>query len=416
MEPNTSKHTSFITTLPNEVLRTILSFLPYRDFRDMLALRAVSRQFYLAVYETDFWYRDELDFSRYDHDLPEHNRATVLRRQYERVLADKHLVRVLGHQRKSGWTFHSIQPFLVVIERIPQFYQNARRIHLCEIDHGLGIVIDKLASCQLITKLAIEFSYETIDLDTIAKSCPYLEDLEVHGLDDYRGTLRHNKNLRRLSIRFVDYVSTQKLTTALIPFDSARMLTSLVIVDCYAIDSDVEQPLLDSFRNLKHLFLDPLLCETEDFCNVMIDADIKLTELEIIVFPDFETLPKMLSTFSAKCLQYLEKLTVKMDTEEYEPSPDPIVNAITSQLLSLKEIELVMPLEIHWCEKFARLTNLKFLRYVIPANRLEDHIYVGQEELQLADAKKEIEKAFEKTFESFVEKPRVEIKHDPCPF
>ena len=77
-----------------------------------------------------------------------------------------------------------------------------------------------------------------------------------------------------------------------------------------------------------------------------------------------------------------------------------------------------MPLEIHWCEKFARFTNLKFLRYVIPAteNRFGDHRYMGQEELHLVDAEKEIEKAFEKTFESFAEKPRIEIKHDPCPF
>ena len=64
----------------------------------------------------------------------------------------------------------------MVIGRIQQFYQNARRVHIYEIDHGLGIVID---SCQLITDLFICFSYETINLDSITNSCPFLEKLII---------------------------------------------------------------------------------------------------------------------------------------------------------------------------------------------------------------------------------------------
>ena len=385
----------------------------------MLALKAVSRQFYLAVYETDFWYRDQLEFSHFRHDEVEHNRATVQRRDYERALADERLVRVLGHQRKSGWTFSGIQPFLVVIERIPLFYQHARRINLRDIDHGLGIAIDKLASCQLITRLFIRFCLETINLNAIAKSCPYLEDLELECLDDYRGTLQHNKNLRHLSIQFDECSSTRKLTTSLIPIDSARTLTSLVLQDCYAIVNDFKQHPFYGFHNLRHLALFPLLYETEDLCNMIIDIDIKLTEVEVEFVPRFETSSNVLiSTFAAKCLQHLEKFTIRADTDIFEPDFDRIVDAITSQLLSLKEIKLVMDLKIHWCKKFARLTNLKFLHYVIPTteDRFEDLEYIDQNELRRFGVKKTIEKAFERTFEKFAEKPRVVIEFDPYPY
>src|SRR5436190_28912 len=281
MQTDTTKPASFITNLPNEVLSTILSFLPYKNFCDMLALRAVSRQFYRAVYETDFWYHDDLRFSTSDLSIPEHNRATMERWDYERVLADERLVKVLGHRRKSGWTFYGIQEFLVVIERIPEFYQNTRRIFLYSIDHGLGIVIDKLSSCQFITELFICFSYETINLDSIANSCPFLENLRISSLDKYRGTLWHNKNLKRLSIHFSDSGSTPMLTSALIPVDSARTLKSLSLIDCLTIASDFHQNPLDGFHNLRYLKLSPLLYDTEDFCDLLIDADVTLANLEV---------------------------------------------------------------------------------------------------------------------------------------
>jgi hypothetical protein len=418
MQADMANPTLSITKLPNEVLRIILSFLPYHDFRDMLALRAVSRQFYFAVYETDFWYNDDLEFSIFRPTIPEHNRATAERRDYEKALADERLVKVLGHRRKSGWTFSGILGFLVVIERIPQFYQNARRINIYGIDHGLGVVIDKLASCEFVTRLLIEFSYESIDLDLIADSLPHLETLKIRCLDKYQGTLWHNKKLKRLSIHFHDSGS-QMLTAALLPVDSARTLTSLDFSDCLKIAIDVPRNPFCNFHNLRHFHLIPLGYENGDFCDLLIETEVRLTTLQLNIFPESVTLlQKIISTFSGVCMRGLEKLTILMETDSFDPFVGPIIDAITSQLLSLKEVKLVMHLNLQWCEKFARWTNLRFLHYVIPATEKEfkDQSYIYQKELRLFGVKKTIENAFEKTFQGFAKKPQIEIEFDPHPY
>ena len=260
-----------IFILPNDVLREIFSFLPpydrveftdnvgmKHDLSQILILRSVSRRFRILFYDLPFWYDDNSDFSRL---LPWHVNQSQSVGFFDQLYGDKNFV-CFSH--KAGWTFSSLESLVILMAKVPQFHQNARRVTLnLEKEKDRDATIRALAKCHHITELSLLVETDMyrddcrpFNLSSVARSFPYLESLTLNGIRHSEGSLS-NANLKSLVIRMRNWPGGPYVTSSLVPFNSARSLTKLSLVLYFDIDFRGVNP-FDSLDNLTDLKLFPL--------------------------------------------------------------------------------------------------------------------------------------------------------------
>jgi len=164
---------------------------------------------------------------------------------------------------------------------IPEMRQNARKIELVEMDHGLGFAIKRLSLFSCLTDLSI-FIYgyassfdQLVDLEAIVLSCRLLRNLRLNDLLKYCESLQTAANLRQLCL---DFGSTNddtelELSHQLIPIDSRSTLETfhLTFYDTIAMPG---LHLLETFSNLTDIAVSWL---TPEVLDILINGNFVLT-------------------------------------------------------------------------------------------------------------------------------------------
>ncbi len=382
----------------------------------MLVLRSVCRHFRAVTADLDFWY--DPDFLFADLATPQEYYSSFMRyHQEERFLkvlfTDASLVSSLG-RRKTDWKFESLEGLIAVIEGVPLFMQNARVIHLEMPDYdeihrsdlepsSLDIAIEKLAACSHITTLSIRLA-DDVNLDAIAASFPSLETLKCYETGRYYGSLQE---LNRLQILRVGTWSNDVSTTLLpwLPVNSAETLTELRL-ECGSVGNPVfNTNSLDTFINLKSLDIGPL-CES--ICDFIIRARIRLDIFETSIIRQHVPIDKFVDMLRAECLRDLKEfgLTNFHDDTSDRPATEHywslILDAFTSMLPSVEEVQLGVPLNLRCCPYFARMVNLKILNWDGTTN---PYFGCGRGN----DPKAKVQKALDAAFANFIEKPQFDV-------
>jgi len=213
-----------------------------------------------------------------------------------------------------------------------------------------------------------------------------------------------------------------------LPTTSARSLTRLSIVldeSCTSFlgDDDVlptplwPTSLLDPFENLNSLSVSPL---TDIICEFIVRAVIALTDFRTrVVNGSAVTAEKVVDIFSAPSLRNLRCLRFAVDVclDEFERSWYlRLLETITTNLDSLEELYLAIPLDLSWCDQISRLRKLNMLVWWFPVTACynsEDILFGADYKRSTADEYKQhrklVARAFDAAFEPFASKPHIEL-------
>ena len=388
--------TAYIDRLPNEILRMICLFvnepddddecyggrvfLPKRHPRgrgwvaSILVLRWVSRRLRLIVDDLDIWGQDDFDLTS-QFWPPENGTPFEFARIINNFLRDERLVYAISP--RSVWEFTSIEVFFTILFNVPEMPLNTREIDLLDFEVGLGSAVHHLKRFTCVTDLSICVTSEAtkaerlVDLDAIVRSCPLLQSLDLRMLENYRGTLLNAANLRHLSLEFCDHF--QRITSDLIPLKSAKTLTSFSIEhrDHY-MDEFPGHALFEPFASLTEFTAN---CLTDKFCDILVNGKFLLSDLGVclrVAYMDGSSFQKVREVFFASSLEHLHILdfTVEYDAagrgenERDLDEMEPIIYAITG-LRHLTYLRIRAGLRLSWCDRFARLRNLKYFYYSI---------------------------------------------------
>lgn len=360
---------TFITDLSNEILALIFSFLPISHCQKtgdtncihLLVLRSVSRRFRHIVNNADFWLSDNVDvYTLYKHQCESKGFRFVNEHKFfQNLFTDTEFVTRLS--RRIIWRFSTLEFLIAVINNIPKFYTNCRKIEL-KIGRDFGVALEHLANCSLITHLSVRFDVDKIDLAVIGKIFPYLQHAIFVDINDYEGGFETYAHLRTLKFHCKNEFI---LIKQLLPLRSSKHLMNLGIGDCFDVSDDVYNGNhLNQFENLIYLsigVLTPLLCELLNRCTF------QLRHLDIIAFPSISQANEIGNLFSAQCVTQLEILTLFIwkhhDAHHNECQYcELVVDALTSCLTSVRILSITMCFDISWYERFARMSKLEVLK------------------------------------------------------
>ena len=420
--------------LPNELLREILSFVLAQPEHPVcygyhrphlidhalisapapaLTIRSVCRRFRAIANELPFWYAGHFDLLNL---LPEFRSPNSDEKFLQALFTDNHLVECL--RRKTEWEFRNLPNFLVVMERVPSFQQCVTTVTLrafCDDSvknplspSSLDVAIQKLAACSRLTSLEILFNNSLLSLDLISRSCPSLNNIFIRSFtSNLRGTLENLSCVQRLHYELSH--NAEHPAQFLFPLNSAKSLTTLVIQAQRrgSLDArDINR--LDAFVNLTSLHIYPLY---PDICDFIVRSRLKLSTFRTIVDITEVTTETMAGVLSSHSLQTVQNLYLRIeaDFEEDLDYLQPIINIVTTKLLSIQKLEFETGLDLHWCQQFSRLLNLESLiwkiRFVDKAFR-----YIDNPDEDWLREETCAEMAFSAAFARFPEKPQIQIE------
>ena len=97
----------------------------------------------------------------------------------------------------------------------------------------------------------------------------------------------------------------------------------------------------------------------------------------MIGWPNDPYIPELAETFAAPCFETVEEFGFHFfcwDAYGYPASEEytPIVDVITSKLLSLRTIKVTMPFHLSWCSQFTNLIHLEYIEWGIFGGDHED--------------------------------------------
>ena len=430
-ETSSPPSTSFISRMPNELLQLIFSFIPdvqhfdsydpfyspvagYHKVSQELILRSVCRRFRAIVNESGFWLAQNFKFAS----LLKRNLSHRAEEEFLRTLfRDRHLVQCL--QRKTMWTFDSLNSLSAVIECIPSFPLHARNIALPMVDHphyrpsygpsAVTTAIQKLAICQHVTSLSIRWTIY-VDLDTIVRSFPLLENIKLDDIISCSGSLRSLTNVKKLTIGNGSFSEDpSKFLSSVIPAESAKSLTSLNVATCSMKETPtIPTVLFNQFVNLTHLCIRPL---GNEMCDSITSTNFQLRDFEMILADKFISESKYLDLFAAQSLRHLKKLSLRADGLSKEQCRQ-IVIVVTSNLHSLQHLEVDMALDCSLCSLFTSMVHLRYLRWHCSYSRFDasDEPLSYEKRFQRStNSTNKAQKSLELAFADFAQKPRLDI-------
>jgi hypothetical protein len=438
MNSHKSSSGTTILSFPNEILHKIISYtLISGEFRikfkdengnnhnvpQILVLRSVSRRFRAIGNEADIWYGESFDFGH----LVSFNRWEGRKKEalegdfFKTLLSDKSFVCCL--ERKSAWQFSSLEGLFAVLRDVSSFQQNARTIALHDFKNGVSIALDRLRACDRITKISVTLLIEPSDLNSIAESCPFLEELFLYELDEYYGmmrqdaaltigSLRMNWRLRTLALGFAaDRADNILFRTSLVPFNSAQTLTKLILQDCSQVFDSLTESVLSVFRNLKDLRLNPF---PNGFRDILNRATFTLTTFKVdFLDRNFAEVREILSSDRFRGLKHLSICDIYSDDDATKKN---LIPFLVKQFQVLETLELGMEMALPLqCQLFTNMRRLCFLRVVIPYKLTHDgeaHVVEGPRESDEL-RRRIVHDSFLEAFARIVIKPQICLETDP---
>lgn len=414
----------WILRIPNEILHHIfcslyaLSFLqPFVQYQSngqeyevsqMLVLRSVCRHFRAIATGANFWCQDSFQFRNL---VPPRYRTRDCSREREflgALFSDENLAYSVG-QRKTDWTFGTRDEVLAVLDGVPLFVENARKIQLVPSGPArLDAALDAATACSNITTLSTVWT-DSIDFSMIAASFPFLESLTCMETRNFHGSLEQLGHLQELVLS-VRGSKPGPVDRGWLPLRSAETLT---VLDLLFREANIDDtPLFDTdslstFVNLKSLTVQPL---NESCCKFVVGAPIQLDIFYITLSPSQLPFSAFVHMLRADSLQNLKEFGISTSCDyAIEDLDHPytvqywslIFNAFTSMLPSVQAVELETPFQFKWCAYFGRMANLKTL--TCWAN---PHFGGGDCEDPTAKIVEELDAAFA----NFIDKPQIDIR------
>ena len=395
---NATTKSSVIDKLPNEILRSIISFIPKRFkfvyFEDedrkghiihqILILLQVSRRLRIVVQESSFWHDEDFEFSELCFVGVQSFRSHFVGALTRALLADKYFQSCL--RLKTHWTFSNLGEILGFLESGVGLYSSVETISFYGIPK-IDVAIKRLDLLPHITFLSIVFDgskfEREINLDLISANCPLLKVLELFGLWNYRGSLKNLTSLRQLEIA-VEH--SYCFRDDLFPIHSTSTLNEIILSGLKAGEYFNPNPtVINCFSNLTHLVLRPIVRE---FAMIIAHSSaITLTSLSIDLPWDessshiTELVKIVLNADAVRLLKKLELRHVtwkvngtgmrrerirepKYTAQDYSE----IIECITSRLPSLHYLKLILGLDISWGPLFTQLKNLKSFEWAVPTH------------------------------------------------
>jgi hypothetical protein len=473
---SSSSMTSPILNLPNEVLNEAFSYIhtpaPARRylgeglFSEIFGIRSACRRFRVVSNELSFWYDENFDLLELIPNRKWHDHVKLHRdcdAFLNVLLSDKHLVQSLA--RRSRWRFHNLISFQSVMKFVPTFFQNTTAIVLfsdffCDqpgVPHSreqlslrglssfeegefrrvspfpmrtnspspISTIFLNLSRCHRLTYLQLSRFRNPFDLNLIVIFCPRLRILSLESINHCRGTLRGLSCLKYFDVR--EFPSRVGVTNKFIfPTNSANSLNRLSIIhEEWLSDDDERTPRwprsLDAFVNLTSLCVSPF---TNEICDFIVRSHVRLTEFRIqLTYHPEITMSKVADMLSAPSLRNLQHLRFSVDVDEVErPHFSSFIQAIISNMNSLEELCIGMPLDLSWCERLGHLTALKKLLWYVPQNdcRNSEVLLFGTEDPEAPRAREYTEEmydndyrlvtsAFDTAFQHFLMKPFIKV-------
>ena len=433
-----------ILTLPNEILHHILSFVvdlddPFVSWRfgrhvyemsQILVLRHICRHFRAITLDLNFWYESDFEItsllpgwsSLYDAWTTASDRHSEEAQFLDDLFRDKTLVESLG-SRKTEWMFDSVEVLDTVMDRVRLFKRNARGIHLEIVDEvnvydedppapgdSLARGIKMLSKCSHITSLSIR-SGANFNLFTIASSFPFLENFTCSETDHFSGSLGQLTHLKKLHMDSIG--DHNKPVRSWLPLRSTHSLTDLTLTCRDGIDiSFFDIPSLPEFTNLKSFNIGPL---SSPLVTYLLSAQCHLEAFKISLIRRLASIDLVTSMLGAPCLQTVKELGLSNVHDEASLDRSPpslhatkrywtrVLDAFTSMLSSVEEVQLDVPLDVESCAYFSRMTKLRLLNW---DGSPYPYFGVGRGE----DPKEKGEKALDTAFSGFVEKPQFAVR------
>ena len=334
-QPSTAdQSTAYIYRLPNEVLHLTFTFLfhldesvafPHRTndpvwINPVLIVRWVYAWFRRIASQHPIWldtrYSDLSALSPCRYNDGEREIVGYTGR-FIQVLLDDDLLREYLEQ-KSRWKFSAPNDFGVVVEKAPSLVSHIWSVELERMDRDIRWMLRTLASFTSLTRLSIRsgesedlFSdvMDLIDLDTIAYSCPQLEDITLGSMGYFCGSFANLQHIKTLCIEEAPAIthSDEKCNLIpLLPFNSARSFSSLTFLcrlySNLQYNSTTTNPFgpFTQLTTIKMLSINP---ETLDF---IADAEFQLLDLTLIACPERpEAALRMLYATSFRILKRL---------------------------------------------------------------------------------------------------------------
>jgi hypothetical protein len=387
-------------SLPNELLREIFEYTdPFlsdyetgpgepptfirRAVALIFVLRSVCRRFRAVANELSYWTDETTIFADI---IPscwtsceDQNEAIFLKT----LLADRHLARTLSN--RHSWSFTDHIQLKTVLTRIPFFRKNANSIsidfpEIYPTQHIYRECLDVLKACRNLKFLEIMGGpQEVLDLISLSNSCPLLETLRLDHVEELTGILHGFCNLREFRLHDSGYNTSGHFIRSdlVFPLENGASLCSLTLIyDHIQQDEAFTAGHLDGSQLNTCIiapFADPI-CEyfhrmrlenLTDF-RVAVSGGLLMSGDDITV--DMNRFTELLNSTSFQTLRSLSLTVIK----EYSTSYFTIVDAITTNLLSLQSLVLGMGLNTSWCPNFARLVELDRLIWHVPDGEYED--------------------------------------------
>jgi hypothetical protein len=403
-----------IIRIPYEILSKILSYLlldakglpveppgsaPLLRHSPVQNLRTVNRTFRTVVSNLSFWNDPEFDpwmiLPLQEFDAPSGDEAKI---EYcKTLMADPTLSQTLGN--KTHWKFRDMAYLQAVIEMIPSFSRTVTSItfrkfffnfptdpdldllRLSEVSPVNG-ALRAISSCSNLKYLDVGFHYGLLSLELLSHVCPDIETLVLGHPQYCVGSLESLSHLQTLVIAptcdfELDYGTFPFTHTFVLPLASAESLTRF---SCNHWPTDWEEPhllrrftdCLHRFPNITSLSINP---GSLDHCQRLLSSNMRLIDFRLTVWMSFGNpcryvTPQLLtSVLSSPFLKMVEILHIDVYPSgtdvgfSLHDAIEPIVSAIATELTSLRELRLDMPLHLRYCDKFSGLQHLKSLNW-----------------------------------------------------
>jgi hypothetical protein len=377
-----AESTAYIYRLPNELLHLIFTFLfasrdestPFQPgprgpvyVKPVLVMRWVCAWFRkIATHHSTWLHSNYFDLEesvpcRYVPPLRSREFIETREEFLYFLLEDDDICNCL--RRTTGWRFSAFVDFLVVTNKMPSLVSNARKVSIENIDINLAILVRGLRGFTSLTSLDIDFDTHrgfdrTVDLGTIARSCPLLEEITLLGLNSFRGSLAPLQHVKRVCIMAprAGHIKDIPHLSSLVPINSAHCLTTLKFhtpTNWGDLHKTTSNP-FDPFAKLTTLEIEPLSSLIFDF---IADSKLSLLDFTILFYQDWHS-EALFRTLSATSLKFLRKLKVtRCDDYWFDDSHFEAI----ARLEYLEHLDLEIEIPRVWWLRLAYLRRLNYL-------------------------------------------------------
>ena len=264
---------------------------------------------------------------------------------------------------------------------LPKLIESASllcNLRLLDCDHSyLGRIGKALAKCPELIDLILRDRSprgRELDLDEITNSCPSLLTLNLacrYSHFDLRGTLDGLSTLQELKI--FERRSNFKNKTSFLPLSSAISLTTLSIscgADCNLSQNHQEGKVLDTFKNLKSLHVEPL---SPEICRFITRAEITLSKFTCVVHTATPISDdEIVEMISARCISRVNYFGLMVGYLSLPQSSRKFLQTIKSALRAPQFLHIAMNVDPSWCTELALFKDLQKIDLLIFSAKQSD--------------------------------------------